>query len=59
VRKTNVDLLFEPAKEHSEEKGHAMVPEYFAVLELLEAPKVADGDDWIRTATEALYQALI
>ena len=30
-----------------------------ALLELLEALKVADVDDRIRTATEALYQALI
>ena len=30
-----------------------------ALLDLLEALKVADVDDRIRTATEALYQALI
>ena len=30
-----------------------------ALLELLEALKVADVDDRVRTATEALYQALI
>src|SRR3712207_9401538 len=30
-----------------------------ALLELLEALKVAEVDDRIRTATEALYQALI
>jgi transposase-like protein len=54
-----VDLLREPAKEHSEEKGHAMALDQSALLELLEALKVADVDDRIRTATEALYQALI
>jgi chromosome partitioning protein len=54
-----VDLLREPAKEHSEEKGHAMALDQSALLELLEALKVADVDDRIRSATEALYQALI
>jgi putative transposase len=54
-----VDLLREPAKEHSEEKGHAMALDQSALLELLEALKVADVDDRIRTATETLYQALI
>jgi putative transposase len=54
-----VDLLCEPAKEHSEEKGHAMALDQSALLELLEALKVADVDDRIRTATETLYQALI
>jgi putative transposase len=54
-----VDLLREPAKEHSEEKGHAMALDQSALLELLEALKVADVDDRIRAATEALYQALI
>jgi hypothetical protein len=54
-----VDLLREPAKEHPEEKGHAMALDQSALLELLEALKVADVDDRIRAATEALYQALI
>jgi hypothetical protein len=54
-----VDLLREPAKEHSEEKGHAMALDQSALLELLEALKVADVDDRIRAPTEALYQALI
>jgi putative transposase len=54
-----VDLLCEPAKEHPEEKGHAMALDQSALLELLEALKVADVDERIRTATEALYQALI
>jgi transposase-like protein len=54
-----VDLLREPAKEHSEEKGHAMALDQSALLELLEALKAADVDDRIRTATETLYQALI
>jgi putative transposase len=54
-----VDLLCEPAKEHPEEKGHAMALDQSALLELLEALKVADVDDRIRAATEALYQALI
>ena len=54
-----MDLLREPAKEHSEEKGHAMALDQSALLELLEALKVADVDDRIRAATEALYQALI
>jgi putative transposase len=54
-----VDLLCEPAKDHSEEKGHAMALDQSALLELLEALKRADVDDRIRTATETLYQALI
>ncbi len=54
-----MDLLREPAKEHSEEKGHAMALDQSALLELLEALKAADVDDRIRTATETLYQALI
>jgi putative transposase len=54
-----VDLLCEPAKEHSEEKGHAMALDQSALLELLEALAGADVDDRIRAATEALYQALI
>jgi putative transposase len=54
-----VDLLCEPAKEHPEEKGHAMALDQSALLELLEALKIADVDDRIRAATEALYQALI
>jgi putative transposase len=54
-----VDLLREPAKDHVEEKGHAMALDQSALLELLEALKVADVDDRIRTATETLYQALI
>jgi putative transposase len=54
-----VDLLSEPAKDHVEEKGHAMALDQFALLELLEALKLADVDDRIRTATETLYQALI
>jgi transposase-like protein len=54
-----VDLLREPAKEHPEEKGHAMALDQSALLELLEALKFADVDDRIRAATEALYQALI
>jgi putative transposase len=52
-----VDLLREPAKEHSEEKGHAMALDQSALLELLEALKVADVDDRIRSATEALIEA--
>jgi len=54
-----VDLLREPAKDHVEEKGHAMALDQSALLELLEALKVADVDDRVRTATETLYQALI
>ncbi len=54
-----MDLLREPAKEHSEEKGHAMALDRSALLELLEALKFADVDDRVRTATETLYQALI
>jgi hypothetical protein len=54
-----VDLLREPAKEHSEEKGHAMALDQSALLDLLEALKLADVDDRVRTATETLYQALI
>jgi putative transposase len=59
VRGHRVDLLCEPAKERPEEKGHAMALDRSALLELLEALKVADVDERIRTATEALYQALI
>jgi putative transposase len=54
-----VDLLREPAKDHVEEKGHAMALDQSALLELLEALKAADVDDRIRSATETLYQALI
>jgi hypothetical protein len=54
-----VDLLREPAKDHVEEKGHAMALDQSALLELLEALKLADVDDRIRSATETLYQALI
>jgi putative transposase len=53
-----VDLLREPAKDQ-EKKGHAMALDQSALLELLEALKLADVDDRIRAATEALYQALI
>ncbi len=45
-----MDLLREPAKEHSEEKGHAMALDRSALLELLEALKFADVDDRVRTA---------
>src|SRR3712207_7687765 len=58
VRGHRVDVLRVPAKVHSE-KGHAMALDQSALLELLEALKAADVDDRIRTATEALYQALI
>jgi putative transposase len=54
-----VDLLREPAKDHVEEKGHAMALDQSALLELLEALKLADVDDRIRSATESLYRALI
>jgi putative transposase len=54
-----VDFLREPAKDHVEEKGHAMALDQSALLELLEALKLADVDDRIRSVTETLYQALI
>src|SRR4051794_35220555 len=44
---------------NTQEKGHAMALDQSALLELLEAVKVADVDDRIRAATEALYQTLI
>jgi hypothetical protein len=53
-----VDLLRVPAKVH-EEKGHAMALDQSALLELLEALKLTDVDERVRTATEHLYQALI
>src|SRR3954447_19390500 len=59
ARGHRVDLLCEPAKEHPEEKGYAMALDQSALLQLLEALKVADVDDRVRTATETLYQALI
>src|SRR3712207_4373879 len=43
----------------TQEKGHAMALDQSALLELLEALKLAEVDDRIRAATEALYQALI
>ncbi len=52
-----MDLLREPAKDHVEEKGHAMALDQSALLELLEALKLADVDDRIRAASETLYQA--
>ncbi len=53
-----VDLLRVPAKVH-EEKGHAMALDQSALLELLEALKLADVSDRVRTATQTLYQELI
>jgi len=41
------------------ENGQALVLDQSALLELLEALKLADVDDRIRTATETLHQALI
>jgi putative transposase len=50
--------LREPAKEHV--KGHhAMALDQSALLEVLEALKVADVDDRIRAAAQTIYQALI
>jgi hypothetical protein len=54
-----VDLLREPAKDHDEEKGHAMALDQSALLDPLEALKLADVDDRVRSASETLYQALI
>jgi putative transposase len=59
VKGHRVDLLRVPAKVHDEEKGHAMALDQSALLELLEALKLADVDERVRTATESLYQALI
>ena len=54
-----MDLLREPDEEHSEEKGHALALHRSARLWLFEALRVAEVDDRIRAATEALEQALI
>ncbi len=44
---------------NTQEKGHAMALDQSALLELLEALKLAGVDERIRSATETLYQALI
>ena len=47
-----------PAKEHVE-RHHATALDQSALLEVLDALKVADVGDRVRTAAETIYQALI
>src|SRR3954449_4866894 len=52
------EALREPAKEHVE-RCHAMALDQSALLEVLDALKVADVGDRVRQAAETVYQALI